>query len=94
MLQVIEGKTVEVVDFDTMPELPITGLTDSETRDRQIVSALMGFEKALEFLNTRMTYAQALTDAIKTGFITEPGKYGIELHHTNRTYTIHKIIEL
>ena len=93
MQQVIDGKVVEVVDFDTMPELPITGLTPEEAHERFVTSALMGFEKSIEFMSTRITYAQALTDAIKTGFITEPGKYGITLYHAKRQYDVFKIVE-
>lgn len=59
MLQTIEGRTVFVVDFDTMPELPITGEGEEDP------------------------YARALTDAILTGQITEPGKYGIEIDAGN-----------
>lgn len=38
-------------------------------------------------------YAQALTDAIETGIITEPGKYGITVNRITRTYEIFAINE-
>jgi hypothetical protein len=53
--QIVDGYDVFVVDFDTMPQLPITGI---------------GEEKP---------YAAALDAAIRTGIITEPGKYGIHI---------------
>ena len=49
-------RTVFVVDFDTMPELPITWSTPEEE-----------------------PYAKAFDDAIRTGAIKQPGKYGIAL---------------
>jgi len=55
MLQVIHGIQLYIVDFDAMPELPVTGVGEEEP------------------------YARALTDAIETGTITEPGKYGIQI---------------
>lgn len=58
-LQMVDDKIVYVVDFDTMPDLPITG-TDVER-----------------------PYADALTEAIRTGVISEPGKYGIHVDFTN-----------
>lgn len=87
MYQTIKGKTVYVVDFDTMPELPITGLTTGE--------------KAYDVLTkhpcTGLRYdgsiAQALTSAIETGVITEPGKYGVHLVPGTLDYEIYKIIE-
>lgn len=56
MLQTINDIEVFVVDFDTMPTLPITWNTLEEK-----------------------PYALALEDAIKTGKISEPGKYGIRI---------------
>ena len=53
MLQMVEGEVGYVVEFDTMPELPITG------------AGMEGY------------YAEALTQAIVTGTVTEPGKYFI-----------------
>lgn len=70
MLQKVDGLNVYVVDFDTMPQLPITG---------------EGEEKR---------YAKALDNAIRTGIITEPGKYGIYFQTaSSKEYTIYKIIE-
>jgi hypothetical protein len=98
MYQVIKGKGMEVVDFDTMPELPITGLTvGEETYRNLLIAAAGGLDKAYSCLGrnalSRSTYAQALTNAIETGVITEPGKYGIHLVPGTNNYEIHKIIE-
>lgn len=70
MLQTIEGITVYVVDFDTMPELPITGRNETEG-----------------------LYAEALTAAIQTGVIREPGKYGLEVNRLTRMFHVYNIIE-
>jgi hypothetical protein len=95
----LNGRTVYVVDFDTMPELPITGLTEEEA----------AYENSLEggsfpqgsfwtlarlFAGRRITYAEALTDAIETGVIFEPGKYGIYLKPgPDREYEIYTIVD-
>lgn len=52
-LQFIGERFGYVVEFDELPQLPVTGL---------------GYERP---------YAEALTDAIVTGVITEGGKYFI-----------------
>lgn len=75
MLQTVDGRHVYVVEFDTMPELPITWKDNQEA-----------------------LYAQALTDAIQNGVITEPGKYGISLDPpvdptVTLSYSIYTIIE-
>jgi hypothetical protein len=98
MYQVINGKPMEVVDFDTMPELPITGLTSGEQAYRNTLSVVAGgLDRAYSTLGnaalSRITYAQALTHAIETGVITEPGKYGIHLIPGTKDYEIYKIIE-
>jgi hypothetical protein len=71
-IQTVDGRDVYVIDFATMPELPITAgsLEDAP-------------------------YAAALDDAIRTGVITEPGKYGIEIKGaTDRIdYSIYAIKE-
>jgi hypothetical protein len=72
MIQFVEDQLVYIVDFDTMPNLPIVGT---------------GIEQY---------YAEALTDALKNGKITEPGKYAISIDWTfgsERKYTIFKVIE-
>ena len=98
MHQVIGGKSVYVVDFDTMPELPITGLTQGEAAYKNpLAGAAGGLDRVYSTLGgramSRPTYAQALTNAIETGIITEPGKYGIYLVPGTADYEIHKIIE-
>src|SRR4051812_4460507 len=97
MYQKVDGKWLEVVDFDTMPELPITGRTQREQTYRDFIFGKnypLGSHPwgSLAEMTTTITYAQALSHAIETGIITEPGKYGIELK-PNRSYVIHKIIE-
>ena len=93
MHQVIGGKSVYVVDFDTMPELPITGLTAGELMYDRSQPPLVSNLISLLARGRRPTYAEALTDAIKTGVITEPGKYGIHLVPGTKNYEIYKIIE-
>lgn len=70
MLQIVDGLGVFVVDFATMPELPIRGDLPGSS-----------------------DYAWALTDAIETGIVTEPGKYGIHVSQDRQRYDIYKIIE-
>lgn len=94
MLQKVQDKILYVVDFDTMPELPITGLTEGERVYMTLTGDLPGHrDVTLVGLTSRITYAQALTDAIETGVITEPGKYGIDLDRVNCKYEIYKITE-
>lgn len=107
MHQYIDGKSVYVVEFDTMPEMPITGLTlGEEAYDRILrqgpqaaqVAGLNRITRTL-FGNTtlslreRTTYAQALTHAIETGIVKEPGKYAIHLIHNENRYEIYKVNE-
>jgi hypothetical protein len=93
MHQVIEGKAVYVVEFDTLPELPITGLTDEE-RTYHLFMQHNGATLSGNGVFPRTgKYALALTNAIETGVITEPGKYGIHLVPGTDNYEIHKIIE-
>jgi hypothetical protein len=94
MLQIIGGKTVYVVKFDTMPELPITGLTEQEAGYKNILSKIIGNLNGLLVNMPRTSaYANALTNAIATGVITEPGKYGIHLVTGTANYEIYKIVE-
>lgn len=92
MHQVLGKKSVYVVDFDTMPVLPITGLTDGESTYNKLLNMLGGSI----LVNRRQgqgRYAKALTNAIETGVITEPGKYGVHLVPGTDNYEIYKINE-
>lgn len=40
MLQTVAGREVFVVDFDTMPELPITGVGEEEPYARALTAAI------------------------------------------------------
>lgn len=96
MLQTIDNKTVYVVEFDTLPELPITGLTPEEKAYNDFVylaSYPHGPQGTLAALSTSPTYAEILTDAIQTGVITEPGKYGLYRKPGTREYEIYTINE-
>lgn len=99
MLQTIGGKTVYVVEFDTMPELPITGLIYEEAVYRKALAmAAGGLDRLYSTLGgafemNRPTYADALNNAIETGVITEPGKYAIHLVPGTLRYEVAKIIE-
>jgi hypothetical protein len=98
MHQVLGGKGMYVVEFDTMPELPITGLTPGEQMHQDLMYALtyprgpLGTLGGRHMLN-RPTYSEALTHAIETEVITEPGKYGIHLVPGTDNYEIYKIVE-
>ncbi len=85
MQQMIDKKSVYVVDFDTMPEMPITWLTEGE-KAYALFTGKTGNSHG-------STYAQALTDAIETGIITEPGKYGIYLVPGTPRYEVYRINE-
>lgn len=96
MMQTIAGKTVYVVEFDTMPELPITGLTEEESEYRMFLGRMFGNLNGLlaDFtMRNESKYAEALTDAIETGVITEPGKYGIHIDQQNNRWDVYKIVE-
>ena len=91
MHQKLDGKNVYVVDFDTMPELPIHGLTEAEAVFEKLLDRVGGYFRS----NRRYTgdYAKALDDAIRTGVITEPGKYAIHLVRKTNSYEIFRVIE-
>jgi hypothetical protein len=89
MHQVIDRKSVYVVEFDTMPELPITGLTHGE----RMYANLVGHGSNNFLIQGKIRYAEALTHAIETGVISEPGKYGINLVPGTANYEIYAIQE-
>jgi hypothetical protein len=95
MMQTIDGKRVYVVEFDTMPELPITGLIKEEAVYESALSRARGFIHGFFDPNFRKTgvYAEALNAAIETGVITEPGKYGIHIDTKTNCWNVFKIIE-
>jgi hypothetical protein len=98
MYQMIGRKSVYVVDFDTMPELPITGLTEGEkVYEKAIDGASFPqgsfWTLAGMFAGRKLTIAEALTDALETGVITEPGKYGVHLVPGKAEYEIFTINE-
>lgn len=93
MLQSIQGKVVEVVEFDTMPELPITGLTAGE---RMYKTFTQPFGAGLGLLGGTcgmITYAEILTAAIETGVISKPGKYGLHRIPGTQCWEAFEIIE-
>lgn len=99
MHQMIDKKSMYVVNLTTMPELPITGLTPGEEAYLKLIKKDQ-FRKggvpslASMALDGKITYAEALTDAIETGVITEPGKYGIYLvPGKKRDYEIYTITD-
>lgn len=85
-MQTVQGKPVEVVEFDTMPNLPITGFTFAEKVYAKLTAPF-------GVVTGKGMTARALEDAIKTGVITEPGKYGIHFPPGTNRYEIYKIIE-
>lgn len=95
MMQTIAGKTVYVVEFDTMPELPITGLTEGESMYEKIMEKIFGYwhRPLLTYGRHNSLYADALTAAIETGVITEPGKYGIHIDRQTNRWEVFKIVE-
>lgn len=98
MLQTLDGKLVYVVEFDTMPELPIIGLTEEEAAVERMYSLARGIQPGFfdPKARTTGTYAEALDAAIREGVITEPGKYGIHIYYDKNSvchWEAHKIIE-
>lgn len=102
MMQKIGNRVVYVVDFAIMPELPITGLTEEEQAKRgykKLIGNLFGnisgtlMDLCRNPASDQTTYAEALTHAIETGVITEPGKYGIYIVPNSAIYEIYKIVE-
>lgn len=91
MHQKIDGKNLYIVEFDTMPELPITGLTEAEATYEKIMDRVKGILRTDRVRNGR--YAQALDLAIRGGVITKPGKYGIHLIPGTDNYDIYDIID-
>jgi len=95
-MQTLQGKRVYVVEFDTMPELPITGLTEEETRYDIVLKSIVGWNLfGLLGDATKRTgrYAEILTAAIETGVISEPGKYALYLVPGTLNWEAYKVIE-
>lgn len=92
MNQTIGGKSVYVVEFDTMPELPITGLTKGERIYKRLTQPL-GPGIGTLGRGIGITYAEILTAAIETGVITEPGKYGLYRVPGTSNWEAYRIIE-
>ena len=94
MLQTIAGKLVYVVEFDTMPELPITGMTQEEADYENILVGVCGKNYGLAHnLTNKEAYAWILTQAIETGVITKPGKYGLHKDYKNNRWEVYGIPE-
>jgi hypothetical protein len=93
MLQTIDGKQVFVVEFDTVPETPITGLIHEEAVYETLLSRARGYiHKMFDLQYPRQgAYAEALTQAIEQGIITEGGKYAI--HITGDRWEVARVIE-
>lgn len=83
---------MEVVDLAEMPQLPITGLTESEAFYQRLIFTP---NLSLGSLGPQgRTIAKALTNAIETGIISEPGKYGVHwCGPGSLSYEIYKIVE-
>lgn len=97
MYQQIQGIWMEIYDFDTMPPLPVYGLTDFERECKNLIEAYdypneNTREEKLMLFWRQFKHAEALTQAIREGIITEPGKYGIQIV-ADTEYVVHKIIE-
>lgn len=90
-VQIIDNKVVYVVDFDEMPQLPIRGFVDEPESIWTFLSTQ--WSRALGVPIPRGRHAQALEDAIRTGIITEPGKYAIHLVPSTSNYEIYKVEE-
>lgn len=94
MYQQVQGIWMEIVDFDTLPELPIYGLTEQEATYATFLSKARGFIHRIfdPSWTQNGRCAEALTHAIETGVISGPGKYGIHFTSTN-DYQIYKITD-
>lgn len=75
MLQDIGGRRCYVVEFATLPELPITGFTKEESLYEFLIHG--NFLNPLLPRRSNGAYAEALTKAIESGLVSEPGKYAI-----------------
>lgn len=97
MLQTIDGKQVFVVEFDTVPETPIRGLTPEEIRYNDFILRVFGRPELVQMFKPHLLfegdslYAQALTAAIDEGVITEGGKYAI--HIAGDRWEVARVIE-
>jgi len=102
MYQEVNGIWMEVLEFKVMPELPVTGLTEHEAMEharyvRFVNTAAwvwayarweVSFNSLANMLPESGRVARALTAAIESGLITEPGKYGIEIIN-NQKYNVY-----
>lgn len=84
MLTTLDNKPVYVVDLKEIPETPIMGFI-SVVEEYYI--------KLVEPYRTRSRYAEALSKAIETGIITEPGKYAIYLVPGKDLFEVYTISE-
>lgn len=94
MLQDVDGKRVYIVEFDTMPETPITGMTQEEAVYQYLVNFATFYAGGSVEWRAAGMYAQALTHALDNGVITEPGKYAIEITDPRDiSYMIYRVEE-
>lgn len=99
--QELNGKTVMIVDFDEIPELPVYGPARSRRMYNRIVDAfsthgmsLAQMTRAAVGIKTKEDhYAEALTLAIETGIVSGPGKYAIWLSPDLSRYEIYGVFE-
>lgn len=94
MLQEVDGKRVYVVEFDTMPETPVTGMTEDELVYQHLYNLATFHQGGTVEWRVAGAYAQALTHALENGIVTEPGKYAIEITSwANIEYMIYRVEE-
>jgi len=94
-LQVVDGKLVEVVEFNALPPLPIHGLTEAERVYETARSMANGYfsPRFDPTFPTTGRCAEALDDAIRSGIITEGGKYAIHIVPGEDRYEIYGVTD-